>query len=144
MSPLLIVFFIKLLLTACGERHTVYPVLPVEEGVVKVDLAGISNSSGLFFTYLSSSGRNVDYFVYRNSAGTPNVVLDACRTCYRWRKGYRLDGDHVVCIKCDMRFSLDSLDEGTGSCIPIHVDAAVSDGSMAIPSAELEEGSKFF
>ena len=49
----------------------------------------------------------------------PHAVLDACRTCYRWKKGYALDGKEVVCLKCDMRFKLDSLAQGTGSCVPI-------------------------
>ena len=49
----------------------------------------------------------------------PHAVLDACRTCYRWKKGYVLDGKEVVCLKCDMRFKLDGLAQGTGSCVPI-------------------------
>ena len=44
----------------------------------------------------------------------PHAVLDACRTCYRWKKGYALDGREVVCLKCDMRFKLDSLAQGPG------------------------------
>ena len=46
-------------------------------------------------------------------------MLDACRTCYRWKKGYVLAGKEVVCLKCDMRFKLDSLAQGTGSCVPV-------------------------
>ena len=139
-----LILLILLATASCRERHTVYPVLPVEGGEVKVDLAGIGNTDGRFFTYLSSSGRNVDYFVYRDSSGEARAVLDACRTCYRWRKGYRLGGDHVVCLKCDMRFSLDSLAEGMGSCVPIRVPSEVRGDTLVIRSADLEEGSRYF
>lgn len=134
-----------LLSTGC-ERMTqsVYPVLTPEEGVIRVDLSVIDNNSGSFFTYPSSSGRNVDYFVYKDSSGTARVVLDACRTCYRWRKGYRLEGDRVVCRKCDMEFSLDVLHQGTGSCIPIRIRSTREDDTLTIPVTELDDGAKYF
>ena len=134
-----------LLSTGCGRvTQSVYPVLTPEEGVIRVDLSVIENNSGSFFTYPSSSGRNVDYFVYKDSSGTARVVLDACRTCYRWRKGYRLEGDHVVCRKCDMKFSLDGLHQGTGSCVPISIRSTREDDTLIIPVTELDDGAMYF
>jgi uncharacterized membrane protein len=133
------------LLTGCGRApQGVYPVLTPDEGVIRVDLSIIENNSGSFFTYPSSSGRNVDYFVYKDSSGTARGVLDACRTCYRWRKGYRLEGDHVICRKCDMRFSLDGLHQGTGSCVPIRIRSTREDDTLIIPVTELDNGAKYF
>lgn len=127
-----------------GDRKTRYPELVAAEGVVAVDVSGIENGSGRFHSYRAAVGRSVDFFVYRESSGEPRAVLDACRTCYRWKKGYRLERDEVVCIKCDMRFGLDGLARGTGSCVPIALKAARRADRLEIPVLELEAGSRFF
>ena len=114
------------------------------DGVVTVDLTGIVPESGRFHTYLTASGKRVNFFVYRESSGVPHAVLDACRTCYRWKKGYALEGKEVVCIKCDMRFKLDSLAQGTGSCVPIALTTEQRGSTMIVPVAELEAGARFF
>jgi uncharacterized membrane protein len=133
------------ILFGCGRQpNTVYPVLQEKGGLIRVDISAMSTSSCRFFTYPSRSGRNVDYLVYKDSAGTARVTLDACRTCYRWRRGYRLEGEEVVCVKCDMRFPLDGLAEGTGSCVPIKVPAAIEGGTLVISASDLEEGARYF
>lgn len=131
--------------TGCGSpRHGVYPVLQEEGGLIRVDLSLIESNSGRFFTYLSPSGRNVDFFVYKDSSGSPRAVLDACRSCYRWKRGYRLEEDHVVCSKCDLRFPLDGLAEGTGACIPIGLPGIREGGTFVISVSDLKAGEKYF
>lgn len=129
----------------CGNpRHGAYPVLPEVGGHIRVDLSEIERNSGRFFTYLSPSGRNVDYFVYKDSAGSGRAVFDACRSCYRWRRGYRLEGDHVVCSKCDLRFPLDGLAEGTGSCVPVALPATLEGSTLVLAVSDLRAGEKYF
>jgi len=128
----------------CAREATKYPELRARDERVTVDLGGIGNGDGRFFTYRSAAGKNVDFLVYRDSSGAPHAVLDACKTCYRWKKGYVLDGPEVVCIKCDMRFKIDALAAGTGSCIPIALETAHRGDALLIPTAELEAGASFF
>ncbi len=128
----------------CARDTTKYPEIRTRDGNVPVDLSGIRAESGRFQSYRSTSGRNVDIFVYRERSGAPHAVLDACRTCYRWKKGYVLDGREVVCLKCDMRFKLESLAQGTGSCVPVALTSELLGDSLIIPAAELEAGAEFF
>jgi uncharacterized membrane protein len=121
-----------------------YPELIPVDGVVTADLSGIDAGNGRFFSYRSTSGKMVDLFVFRESSGAPHAVLDACKTCYRWKKGYVAVGSEIVCVKCDMRFKLDGLAQGTGSCIPIALKSEQSASSLTIPAAELEAGARFF
>jgi uncharacterized membrane protein len=133
------------LLTGCGQSPiSVYPVPPVKGGLIRIDISAMSSSSCRFFSYPSRSGRNVDYLVYKNSAGTARVTLDACRTCYRWRRGYRLEGEGLVCARCGTRFSLDGLAEGTGSCVLIKVPAAIEGDTLVISASDLEAGARYF
>lgn len=128
----------------CDGRKTKYPEQVAENGVVSVDLSIIGRSYGQFYTYRAATGKKVDFFVYRESSGEPHAVLDACKTCFRWKQGYRLQGAEVVCLKCDMRFKLDDLAHGTGSCVPILVQTVQRGDTMVLPVSELEAGSRFF
>lgn len=131
-------------LAGCSREEAKYPEVRARGGEVVVDLAGIGSGSGRFFTYRAGGGKRVDFLVYRQSSGAPHAVLDACRTCYRWRKGYLLSRGEVVCIKCDMVFKLDDLAQGTGSCVPIQVQAEHRGETLVIPAAELEAGARYF
>jgi uncharacterized membrane protein len=128
----------------CSGSTAKYPELLARNEVVAVDISGISAGSGRFHSFRSGSGKLVDLFVYRESSGTPHAVLDACRTCYRWRKGYALHGSEVVCLKCDMRFRLDGLAQGTGSCVPVALKTEAHGDTLMIPVTELEAGARFF
>jgi uncharacterized membrane protein len=128
----------------CSRNTTKYPELHARDGSVAVDLSGIGAESGRFCTYRADLGKKVNFFVYRESSGVPHAVLDACRTCYRWKKGYVLEGKDVVCLKCDMRFKLDSLAQGTGSCVPLALKTEQRGDTLTIPVSELEAGSRFF
>lgn len=133
-----------LLAPGCSKGPVKYPEVRARDAEVVVSLDGVEAGSGRFLTYRAAEGKRVDFFVYRDSAGGAHAVLDACRTCYRWKKGYVRVGDEVVCVKCDMRFKIDGLAQGSGSCVPIQVRSTRRGGSLVIPAAELEAGARYF
>ena len=131
-------------LSGCTREPTKYREVRARNGEILVAVADIASGDGRFLTYRASGGRRVDFFVYRDGAGEPHAVLDACRTCYRWRKGYLFHRGEVVCIKCDMVFKIDELAQGTGSCVPIQVKTLLRGEDLVIPASELEAGARFF
>jgi uncharacterized membrane protein len=144
-TPAALIVAVLSILAGCGlSPDGAYPVPLEKEGLIRVDISAMSSGSCRFFTYPSRSGRNVNYMVCKDSAGKARVSLDACRTCYRWRKGYRLEGEEVACAKCDTRFPINGLAEGTGSCVPMKVPAVVEGGTLVISASDLEEGARYF
>lgn len=133
-----------LLLSGCGDKRSADPRIEKDGTVLKVNLDSIGPKGGAFFSYFTSADRRVDFFVYRESDGTYRAALDACRKCYRWRKGYRLEKGSVVCRKCGETFTIDSLHEGRGSCVPIPLTSKLDGNALAIPIAELEDGARYF
>lgn len=127
-----------------GGRSDPDPRLHISKGRVSIDLGEFGERRGSFYHYISSSGKRVDFFVCLESSGRYRVWLDACRECYRWRKGYNIDGDVVVCRRCDERFEIDRMEEGRGSCVPVALPSSVSDGRLVIPVEALEEGVRYF
>lgn len=143
-SVLVLCAFLQVIVAGCARDTPKYPEVHARDGVVTVEIAGIGAGGGRFHSYRTASGKIVDLLVYRDSAGAPHAVLDACRTCYRWKKGYLLEGPDVICVKCDMRFKLDGLAQGIGSCVPIQLTSEPRDNALAIPVPELEAGARYF
>lgn len=128
----------------CERSHAKYPEVRALDGTVSIVTADLAAGSARFFSFRDVSGKTVDFFVYRESGGATHAALDACRTCARWKKGYRLEGDRMVCIYCGMRFELDYLADGIGSCVPIALPVATADDRLHIAAEALEEGSRYF
>jgi len=141
---LILVALLQAVCIGCARDTPKYPEMLPRDGSVTIDLSGIGPENGRFHTYRSNSGKKVNFFVYRERSGVPHAVLDACRTCYRWKKGYILDGKEVVCLKCDMRFKLEGLAQGTGSCVPVTLTTEQRGEALIIPVRELEAGVRFF
>lgn len=111
---------------------------------VSVEIATVKEKGFDFFTYVAASGIAVDFFVYSDGSGALRASLDACRKCYRWRRGYIIDGGYVTCRKCDERFEIETLHEGRGSCTPITLTSTGDGSIIRIPAAELEAGAAYF
>jgi len=64
---------------------------------------------------------NVKYFVVEAEDGSVKTAFDACDVCYRSRKGYRQEGDDMICNNCGNHYPISGL--GTknlrgGGCWP--------------------------
>jgi uncharacterized membrane protein len=129
---------------SCGPARAKYPEVRALDGAVSVANADVGAGAARFFTFRDASGRTADFFVYRDSGGAVRAALDACRTCARWKKGYRLEGGRVVCVKCGMRFEVDSLATGIGSCVPVALPVERAGERLLIAAAALEEGTRYF
>lgn len=128
----------------CSPRGAKYPEVRALNGTVSVVVQELAAGSVRFLTFRDASGRTADFFVYRESGGTARAALDACRTCARFRKGYRLEDGQVVCVYCGMRYELDRLAEGIGSCVPIALPVARTGDRLHIAAEALEEGLRYF
>lgn len=134
-----------LFIAGCGSRATGKDPRVLSDGAAAtVSLREMGEKPARFFTYVSSSGRRVKFLIYRDSHGTYRAVLDACRKCFRWRKGYAVEEEYVVCRKCGERFELDSLHDGRGSCVPVPLTSSLQGEMLSIPVSELEAGEQYF
>ncbi|HEY7527662.1 MAG TPA: Fe-S-containing protein, partial [Candidatus Deferrimicrobiaceae bacterium] len=63
-------------------------------------------------------GRQFHYFVLRSSDGTYRAAFDACDVCFRANRGYRQEGDLMVCNQCGQTFPSVKINEVKGGCNP--------------------------
>jgi uncharacterized membrane protein len=128
----------------CTRGRAKYPEVRALDGTVSIVTEDLSVGNARFFSFRDQAGRTADFFVYRESGGTAHAALDACRTCARFKKGYRLEGGRMVCVYCGMRFEIDALATGSGSCVPIALPVERAPDRVHIAAEVLEEGVRYF
>jgi uncharacterized membrane protein len=110
---------------------------------VRLPVAQFADGSARFFTY-DAGGVQVKYFVLKSSDGTLRAAFDACDVCYASKKGYRQEGDEMVCNNCDQRFPSIKVNVLEGGCNPSPIERTVEGTDLVLKAADLQAGARFF
>ncbi|MDD4700717.1 MAG: DUF2318 domain-containing protein [Desulfovibrio sp.] len=116
--------------------------LEIKDGSVSLPVSGVSDKAS--FYKVKVDGTNVIFFALLDSAGRVRVALDACDSCWQSGKGYKQNGDSMVCQNCGMAFHSDRISMRKGGCNPHPVSYSIAGDSVVIPAAEIQAGVKFF
>jgi len=128
---------------AVGNSGGAYPTVAAKDGVVTIPVAQIEDGNAHYFSYRSGDAE-VNFFVLKSHDGVIRAAFDACDVCYHAKKGYRQEGDSMVCNNCNMKFSSDLINEVKGGCNPAPIQRSIADGKIVIAAAELAQGGKYF
>lgn len=111
--------FLVLTLAACsGASSGGSGLLTPENGVLKIDLATVSDGEAHFFSVKADDGTLARFFVLMSKDGVVRAAMDACDVCYRSGKGYYREGDFMVCRNCGQKFASNRINEVKGGCNP--------------------------
>jgi uncharacterized membrane protein len=111
---------------------------------VALPVADFADGQARFYAYTSAAGATVRFFVMRSSDGVIRAAFDTCDVCFRERRGYRQDGDSMVCNNCGQAFASRNINVLQGGCNPAPVDRAVEGGQVVVRAAALERGVSYF
>lgn len=120
-----------------------YAALKAENGEVRIDLAKVDDGQAHYFTH-ETNGTNVDFFVVKSVDGVMRAAFDACDVCYHAKKGYRQEGDSMVCNNCGMKFRSDLVNEVKGGCNPAPLNRRVEGDQIVIKTADIAGGGWYF
>lgn len=110
---------------------------------IRISLADLS-SKAKFFDYNLSDNRPVRFFVIKSSDGVYRAALDACDTCYHAKKGYRQEGEDMICNNCGLHFHSSKINEVHGGCNPIGLPRTIEGDQLVIKASELESRGGYF
>lgn len=130
-----------LLLTSCAKKPA-YPDAPVSGETITIDIKTLKEEAPVFYS-LRHKGKRIDFFVVKMK-GEVQSYFDACAKCYTEKLGYRADRQFVICKKCDIRYSIESLKTGFGSCYPIALRGKAEGNRYLIDKKSVIEGEKLF
>jgi uncharacterized membrane protein len=133
-----------LALCSCSAQEPKYPVVKAESGIVRIPLKEVNDGRVHFFSF-KSGGKNIYFFVRMDGAGKLHSCFDACYTCYKFKKGYRVEGMDIVCNECGTRFRLaDEVWKDVGGCAPIALPSAINNDFILINASDLARGERLF
>ncbi len=130
--------------SARGASQTAVTEIAAAGTDVALPVATFSDGKARFYRYVTTSGREVKFFVMRSSDGVVRAAFDACDTCYRERKGYHQEGDVMVCNNCGRAFRSVDINVLQGGCNPAPLERTVAGNQIVLRAASLELGTTYF
>jgi uncharacterized membrane protein len=110
---------------------------------VRIPLKTLDSGKALFLS-MESEGRQLYYFALKSPDGKYRAALDTCDVCFRTNRGYRQEGDQMVCNNCGQKFACDKIGEVKGGCNPHPLAHKEEAGVMVIRKADIVAGKEYF
>ncbi len=110
---------------------------------VTIPLKALDSGKALFLE-TDSEGRKVYYFALKSADGNYRAALDACDVCFRMNRGYRQEGDRMVCNNCGQTFPSNRIGEVKGGCNPHPLANRIEGGQMVIRKNDILAGKDYF
>lgn len=118
-------------------------VVSAENGVVKVKVADVNDGQAHFYQF-NGGQKQIKFFVLKSSDGIIRAAFDACDVCYREKKGYRQEGDTMVCNNCGQRFPSVRINEIKGGCNPSPLNRSIQGEYVVFNVSDIETGGFYF
>jgi len=117
--------------------------LEISAGSAVIALGDLKTDEARFYK-ARAGGKEVRFFVVRTADGKVRTAFDACDVCWPARKGYKQDGQFMICVNCGQRFHLRQVGDVHGGCNPSPLASSVQDGKVVIGEAALAAGAGYF
>lgn len=114
-----------------------------QDGMIKFESTDFSDGKAKFYRFNDQSGP-IDFFVVRSHGGVIRSAFDTCDVCYKALKGYRQEGDEMVCNNCDMRFKTDMINVVKGGCNPAPLKRQQVGKTVVIAANDIQRGAWYF
>lgn len=113
-------------------------------GDIRIPVSDFASGKAKFFDYTTSDGRPVRFFAVKSSDGIYRAALDACDVCYAAKKGYKQEGENMVCQKCGLPFQTAKIGDVAGGCNPVGLPRTVEGDTLVIKASDIESGKSYF
>lgn len=108
-------------------------------------VSDFDNGKARFYSYKTKDGTTIRYFILKSSDGVIRAAFDACDSCWPAGKGYRQEGDSMVCNNCGLKFASIKVNEVRGGCNPSPLTRTVQGDKVTIKAADIvREGTRYF
>ena len=114
-----------------------------QDGKLRFAVADFADGRAKFYRFEASTG-SIDFFLVRSQDGVIRTAFDTCDVCYRERKGYRQEGNDMVCNNCDQHFRTDLVNVVKGGCNPAPLKREQVGETVVIAASDVEHGIGYF
>ncbi len=114
------------------------------DGVVRLDVAGLTPGKVRFFEFLNRSNQEVRFLVGRDHQGGLQVAFDAAENDYKRKLGFHQEGDWLVNNKCGTAVRLEEVNAGTSGCRPAPLRHHAQGDTLLLAESDLLTGWRYF
>ena len=105
--------------------------------IVKIPLKALDHGKALFLSQ-ESEGRQFYYFALKSRDGSYKAALDACNVCFRANRGFRQEGDLMVCNNCGQTFPSNRIGNIKDGCIPHPLVSSIEGPYLVIAKSDIQ------
>ena len=128
---------------AATTGHAAYPLVEAVDGIVHLPLSTFDDMLAHHYTYVHDGG-SIEFFVLKSKDGVVRAAFNACDVCFPAKRGYRQEGDEMVCVNCGRRFPANQINVVKGGCNPSPLDREVEGDYLIIEEAAIVAGQGYF
>lgn len=111
--------------------------------VMAFPLSTFDDHEAHYYTY-AHEGRLIKFFILKSSDGVVRAAFDACDICYKAKKGYRQDGNDMICNECGRHFPSDKINEVGGGCNPAPLRRTIDGERLVVDVTDIAAGWRYF
>ena len=113
----------------------------LENKEIRLEATQFNDNKARFYNVEMPDGKTVHFFVIKDKKGVYRSAADACQVCFGQRKGFRQEGDEIVCNNCGNRYPIEKIATEKGGCNPglINPNLNLEKGKIIISQADLEQ-----
>ncbi len=124
-----------------SNTQTNKSILEKQVDQISIPISEISQAAK-FYKY-DYEGKTISFFAVKSSDGQLKIAFNACDVCYPEKKGYRQEGDFMVCNYCGLKFSTKGIgtqNKESGGCWPGYLPSKIEGNNITISKVDLENG----
>ncbi len=120
--------------------------LQLENGLLSINQSVLNDGQAHFYNTRSANGQIIYFFVIRDSQGIYRAAANACQVCFGERKGFRQEGNLIVCNNCGNQYPIEKIATEKGGCNPgpISPNLETQGDNVLIRQADLEKVAELF
>ena len=123
-----------------GDTQNITGQTTIDTDPIKIQLSEITETAK-WYTY-EFKGTTIIYFVVKAEDGTIKTAFDTCDVCFGAEKGYRQEGNDIICNNCGNAYNI--MDLGTknkkgGGCWPGYLESSIEGNELIIKKSDLEK-----
>ena len=115
--------------------------LSLENGEIKLAASIFDDDKAHFYNVEMSDSKIIYFFVVKDKNGIYRAAANACAVCFKTYKGFRQEGNEIVCNNCGNRYPMEKIATEKGGCNPgpINPNLEVKNGEIIIKQVDLEQ-----
>ena len=139
----LVLILILTVAAACGGPKDKYSKVTPENGIISIPISQVNDGNVHYYT-ASAAGKEVKFFILRSGDGVIRAAFDACDVCFPEKKGYRQEGEFMICNNCGQKFHSSRINVVKGGCNPSPLHREQQGDQLVIKIADVATGARYF